>query len=229
MSYPTFKSKYLGKRVNPDGVAGYQCVDVIKQYLIEEKGAKPGSWGDALDYASKPAKDFLALVDKVGLPARQGDIVVFYTNGHNGDLNYGSGHIGIADGPSGSTVPTLEQNGSTGSGAGTGADAIRVRNIDAKRVAAVYRLKGSSNLDMPAVGSRIQLIPRDTRTTYKAGTANVAGKINVTDNTFNYIVRGYDSKYPGRIIINSASAGGNGVGLALYYLTGERIPGWNKV
>lgn len=84
-------------------------------------------------------------------------------------------------------------------------------------------------LDMPSIGSWIQLMPQDTRTTFRVGTANEAGKIRVIDDTFKYLVRGYDEKFPGRIIINSASAGGNGVGLALYYLNGQRIPGWKKV
>lgn len=82
---------------------------------------------------------------------------------------------------------------------------------------------------MPKVGSRIQLIPRDTRTTFKAGTTTVRGHIKVTDNSFVYFVRGYDSKYPGRIIINTASGGGNGVALALYYTNGQRIAGWKQL
>lgn len=86
-----------------------------------------------------------------------------------------------------------------------------------------------AGLDMPAIGSRIQLIPKDVRTTFKAGTASKAGVINVTDNTFKYVVRGYDAKYPGRILINSASAGGDGVGLALYYVGGAKIPGWQRI
>lgn len=82
---------------------------------------------------------------------------------------------------------------------------------------------------MPAVGSSIQLVPTQTRTTYRAGTATVAGHINVTNNEYVYVVRGYDSKYPGRILINSASAGGNGVGLALFYTNGQNIGGWKVV
>jgi hypothetical protein len=82
---------------------------------------------------------------------------------------------------------------------------------------------------LPLVGSRIQLIPRDTRTTFRAGTSTEAGKINVTDNTFEYTVHGHDPKFPNRIIINSASAGGDGVSLALYYLDGRIIPGWKVI
>lgn len=82
---------------------------------------------------------------------------------------------------------------------------------------------------MPAVGSRIQLIPTDSRTTFKAGTTTPAGTIKVTDNSFVYVVRGYDKQYPNRIIINSASGGGHGVALALYLTNGTLITGWKTV
>lgn len=83
--------------------------------------------------------------------------------------------------------------------------------------------------NMPAVGSKIQLLPVDTRTTYRAGTTTEAGKIHVKDGTYVYVVRGYDPKYPNRVLINSESAGGDGVALALYYTNGQLIPGWKKV
>lgn len=83
--------------------------------------------------------------------------------------------------------------------------------------------------DMPPRDTWIQLLPKDQRTTFRAGTTTKAGTINVTDNTFLYLVRGYDPKYPYRIIINSASAGGAGVALALYYTDGRLIPGWRRV
>lgn len=82
---------------------------------------------------------------------------------------------------------------------------------------------------MPKVGQVIQLVPKQKRTTFKNGTTTVAGTINVTNNTFLYTVRGYDKKYPNRILINSASAGGNGVALALYYTDGKNIGGWKIV
>lgn len=84
-------------------------------------------------------------------------------------------------------------------------------------------------LDMPAVGSKIQLAKGTSRTTFVAGTTKKAGTINVKDNTYIYTVRGYDPVYKNRIIINSASAGGNGVALALYYTNGVRIDGWTKL
>lgn len=82
---------------------------------------------------------------------------------------------------------------------------------------------------LPTVGSKIQLIAPQTRTTWVVGTTNVAGHINVTDDTFKYVIRGYDSKFPGRAIINSASAGGDGVGLALYYINGTLVDGWKQL
>lgn len=82
---------------------------------------------------------------------------------------------------------------------------------------------------MPPIGSRIQLLPVDTRSTFKAGTQTTAGTIKVTDNSFIYTVRGYDSKYPNRILINSKTAGGDGVALALYFTNGVRIPKWQQI
>ena len=82
---------------------------------------------------------------------------------------------------------------------------------------------------MPPVGSKVQLVPQQVRTTFKAGSPTPAGQIIVKDNTYIYTVRGYDSRYPGRIIINSASAGGDGVALALYFVNGAVIPGWKVV
>lgn len=76
------------------------------------------------------------------------------------------------------------------------------------------------------VGKKIQLLPVDERTTYRAGTTTVAGKIKVTDSSFIYTVRGVDATYPNRVLINSASAGGDGVALALQYTNGQVIPGW---
>jgi len=82
---------------------------------------------------------------------------------------------------------------------------------------------------MPPVGSKIKLANGTTRHTFKAGTQTIVGTIRVTDNSFIYNVLGYDSKYPNRIIINSKSAGGNGVALALYYTSGAKIDGWQQI
>lgn len=227
MSYTSFKTKWLGRRVDYDGVYGYQCVDLIKQYLAEEFGLKPGAWGNAIDYWYHTNSNILTKLDRLSTSsAKRGDIVVL--KGINGNPY---GHIGVADGDSGIiNVTILEQNGSTGGGSGTGGDAIRTRAVPRWRVVGVLRPKTYKPvLKMPPVGSRINLAKGVNRTTFKAGTANVAGVIRPTGDNWNYTVRGYDPVYGNRVIINSASGGGNGVSLALYYLSGSRIEGWKQL
>ena len=235
-AFDKFRSDWIGKRVDTDGFpAGeiYQCVDLAKRYARDVTGVPFGSYGNAIKWWTATHPNLLAKYNKIATTTvEKGDIVPLRTNGRT-DFS-GDGHIGIATGAqTATTVEILEQNGSTGGGQGTGGDAIRARFVQKSRVPGILRPKTTEPPkpapNMPAIGSRIQLIPRDVRTTYRAGTATVAGKINVTDDSFIYTVRGYDAKYPGRIIINSASAGGNGVGLALYYVNGNIIPGWKKV
>jgi len=76
---------------------------------------------------------------------------------------------------------------------------------------------------MPPVGSIVRITIN--RTSFKPGTATPAGVVRPAGGS-NYIVRGYDPKFPNRIIINSASAGGT-VAVALYYVNGTRIEGWS--
>jgi hypothetical protein len=229
MTYTQFKNKWLGKRVDYDHVYSYQCVDLIKQYLSERFGIKAGSWGNAIDYWYHTNAAILKKFDKLSTSkARQGDIVIF--KGINGNPY---GHIGVCDANVGTlsvNVNTLEQNGSTGNGSGTGGDAIRVRGIPRWRVVGVLRPKTAKPASkMPPVGSKIQITKGTVRTTYKAKTTKVAGHIKAVDNTYIYVVRGYDPVYGNRILINSASAGGNGVALALYYTNGTIIAGWKRV
>ncbi len=80
---------------------------------------------------------------------------------------------------------------------------------------------------MPAIGQTINIHAGYTRTCYRAGTTTVSGTIHATDNTFNYLVRGYDPAFKNRILINSKSGGGDGVALALFYTNGTRIEGWS--
>lgn len=138
MDYPTFKQKWLGKRVDYDGVYQYQCVDLVKQYMAECFNMKPGAWGNAIDYWNNTNPNVLKVFNKVASShAIQGDIVIFYGNTGNP-----YGHIGIADTTSSTHILTLEQNGSTGNGSGTGGDAIRTRWIGRDRVAGLLRPKG---------------------------------------------------------------------------------------
>ena len=72
---------------------------------------------------------------------------------------------------------------------------------------------------MPAIGSSVVFtVPR---TAFVAGTTTVKGTLAPDTR----IVRGYDPKYPYRILVNSAAVG-QGVAVALYDFAGVRIPGW---
>lgn len=227
MNYLQFKSRWLGKSIDYDGIYGKQCVDLIKQYMAENYGLKPGAWGNAIDYYYNTHANVLGKFDRLATnQARRGDIVIL--KGINGNPY---GHIGIADGNSGfATVTILEQNGSSGNGSGVGGDAIRLRAVPLWRVVGVLRPKvAKPSNQMPPVGSSIQILKGVTRTTFRAGTTKVAGHIYATDNTYIYTVRGYDPVYGGRVLINSASAGGNGVALALYYTNGVRVDGWKQI
>ena len=140
MTYTDFQNKWIGKRVDYDGVYGFQCVDLIKQYLAECYGLSPGAWGNAIDYWKSTNVNILTKFTKVASnDAKQGDIVVL-----NGTSGNPYGHIGIATGAIDATnVEILEQNGSTGNASGTGGDAIRKRFVARSRVAGLLRPKES--------------------------------------------------------------------------------------
>lgn len=75
---------------------------------------------------------------------------------------------------------------------------------------------------MPRIGSSVRFtVPR---TAFVAGTTIVKGTLPADVR----IVRGYDPKYPNRILVNSASLG-NGVAVALYYTNGKKIDGWQQI
>jgi hypothetical protein len=138
MSYQPFKDEWLGRRVDFDHVYFYQCVDLIQQYAYENYGIN-GVYGNAIDYWTRTDPRLLGKFDKVGgSDAKQGDIVVLY--GLSGNIY---GHIGIAESQDASNITILEQNGATGSGVGTGGDAIRTRAIPKSRVAGLLRPKSA--------------------------------------------------------------------------------------
>lgn len=143
MTYQEFENRWLGKRVDYDGVFGYQCVDLIKQYLRSRFGLRPGSWGNAIDYWRYTNPAILKKFDKVSSTnAKRGDIVIL--KGLSGNPY---GHIGIATGRNTTTtVEILEQNGSTGGGSGTGKDAIRKRAVLKSRIAGLLRPKSTTKL-----------------------------------------------------------------------------------
>lgn len=224
MSYVNFKAKWLGKSMNYDGSYGAQCVDLIYQYVFEEYGARPVKWGNAIDFARNPNPNFLALFRETSSPS-QGDIVVF--NSVDSASNHKNGHIGIVDGISGTNVNTLEQNGSTGTGSGTGGNAVRVRSITKSRVAKYYTRKITVPTPTPShryaylVGKTINVQTlysvyqpnTDTKKPYKAKGG--------------YVVRGVSGR-PNRVVINSKANGGL-VDLPLATAAGVQYNDWNQV
>lgn len=98
-TYAEFIKKYNGKAKDYDGVAGVQCVDLIKYYLKEVFGLNPGAWGDAHCYydnfnnISALTKNFVRIANTPSFVPQKGDIVVWAPS-----LNGGWGHIAIATG-----------------------------------------------------------------------------------------------------------------------------------
>lgn len=98
MNYQEFIEKYNGTSFDYDGVAGVQCVDLIKMYLDKVFEMKPGSFGNAKDYFENfenlPLKNIFNKIENTAdfVPAK-GDIAVWGTG-----LGNKYGHISIATG-----------------------------------------------------------------------------------------------------------------------------------
>lgn len=101
MTFDSFISKYLGQKIDYDGVSGVQCVDFVKLYLDKVFGIKAGAWGNARDYWTdfdirEPLKkNFTKISNTPDFVPEKGDIVVW-----NGDISSKNdyGHIAVASG-----------------------------------------------------------------------------------------------------------------------------------
>lgn len=148
MTYTEFKSKWLGDRVQYPPLQTYECVSLVKQYLQDCFGIRPGSWGNAKNYWLNTNPALLATFSRLqGVEARTGDILVFRpttTNSH--------GHIAIAH----DHAIMLEQN-AIGSGTGRGADAVRFRAIPYGRLYGVLRPKQKITEDIMNRGDIINV------------------------------------------------------------------------
>lgn len=160
MSYNTFKSEWLGRRVDYDKVYSFQCVDLILQYVKQEGGLASGVWGNAIDYWQRPTAPLLSRYDRLSTTdPQQGDIVVLY-----GLPGNPYGHIGICESNGATTVKLLEQNGA-GSATGTGRDAIGVyRDIPKSRIAGCLRLKAPVVVPPPPAARGTVFLPSTDRT-----------------------------------------------------------------
>lgn len=148
--YNSFKAEWMGRRIDYDHIYGYQCVDLILEYLKEVCNIASGVWGNAIDYANSPTPTFLQHFDKMIAPIYlKGDIVVL-----NGLPGNPFGHIGLFDHQDDTGIYLLEQN-MTGSGDGLGRSAIGVyRSISTSRIACVWRYKGTAPPPPPAAPAR---------------------------------------------------------------------------
>ena len=140
MAYIDFEKQWLGQRVDHDHANLYQCVDLAKQYADQELHITPGAWGAAKNWWLDESIAAKLNCNRIATTHVQaGDIVPLMPVDTR--FAHRDGHIGIATGnQTPNTFELLEQNG-TGSGSGTGADAIRKRYINKTRMYGVLRPK----------------------------------------------------------------------------------------
>ena len=100
MTYQEFVNKYNGVGTDYDGVAGVQCVDLIKLYLNKVFGLNPGAWGNAYEYyanwtayTTELQKNFNRIANTPDFIPIKGDIMVWNTN-----VGGGYGHVAICTG-----------------------------------------------------------------------------------------------------------------------------------
>ncbi len=97
MTMDAWVKKYLGKKVDYDGVYGVQCVDLVKSFVKNVLGVTPQSIGNAIEYYRKRntspylTKNFTWHSYKKGFVPQKGDICVFTSKS-------GNGHVSIATG-----------------------------------------------------------------------------------------------------------------------------------
>lgn len=132
--YYNFKNKWLGKRVDYDKFAGYQCVDLAKQYMDEVLTIKPGQTGNANQMRANTYKCFDANRTQIKgtTDLMQGDIVF--------SIVWTYWHVAIVDRMIGANISVLEQNGSgQNSGNWLWANAIRLHSYNPSFFVGVWR------------------------------------------------------------------------------------------
>lgn len=127
MTYTEFYNQYLNQRIDIDGIAGFQCVDIPKAYAKYVWGLdfhSTGYSGGAKDIIQPGAiwndSDVTRTLNTPGGIPLQGAVIVF-----NGAINNPFGHTGVCISADINTITILEQNGGRASATGTGSDAIR--------------------------------------------------------------------------------------------------------
>ena len=94
-TFDNWVKAFKGKKLDPDGVSGVQCVDLIKHYCknvigIDKKYSD--TWGNAIEWYTEFEKkpwlknNFKKLPYKKGMKILKGDIVVFKSAGSYGHI-----------------------------------------------------------------------------------------------------------------------------------------------
>jgi hypothetical protein len=116
MNYQNFKNKWLGKGIDYDGAYGFQCFDVINQYILEITGQKPYIRLDWADEIFKKPNDIIptgvnyTIIKNNETPNNfpiQGDIIVWNKAKWNGN----GGHTAIVDNANSDRALVLQQDG----------------------------------------------------------------------------------------------------------------------
>lgn len=105
MTLDEFRTKYLGKQVEFDGVYEYQCVDLTKAYC-KEVLETPVIMGNAIDYNKNPLPaHFEYHINHLWYVPPRGAIAVW-----NNQVGGGFGHVGVVLEASLMKFTSLDQN-----------------------------------------------------------------------------------------------------------------------
>lgn len=204
-------NKLLGLKgtvINYDGTDGFQCVDIGKQSLAWATGKDfKGSMGNAITWWTNPSYLLTENAQRIyGSNVVPGDIVIKRPN-----------HEGIATGNVTNTaVEIIEQNGHTGSGAGTDlGDKIRTRFISRSDVAGLWRINALHVTNAPPTHASPSLVGKTVHLSasvsswrvYYPTTHTVRATLNPAEyGGLSYIIKGIDS-LPNRVLIDSTMFG----------------------
>lgn len=102
----TYIKSKIGKGVDFDGMYGYQCADLVVDYLYYVTEKKVRMWGNAKDLINNDFKGLAKLYTNTPkFLAKPGDIVVW-----NGNLGGGYGHTAVVISATLSSITVIEQN-----------------------------------------------------------------------------------------------------------------------
>lgn len=117
MTLDQFFTKYNGKFIDHDKSWGYQCVDLVRQYIKEVLGWKPYDAIPPIQYAKYAftnynKKKFQAIANSPNNFPKEGDIVIW---GWSWPVTGVAGHIAICSRADARYLLTIDQNYPTGS------------------------------------------------------------------------------------------------------------------